>query len=175
MQLKGLRHETLDTLLAERARGGAFRSFADLRARVALRSSDAELLVKAGALDSIADGRTRPELLWELCLDGRATEPAPELFAAPPVAAPRAPGYDRATVLRHEAETLGFLLSAPRSSVRARCAGACHRGPRSGPPRGRRVRTSVGMNRKLVQTMTRSRWSSSPRGHDRDLRRHALS
>ena len=112
MQLKGLRQESLDALLAERARGGAFRSLADLRARVALRASDVELLVKAGAIDSIADGRTRPELLWELCLDGRATESAPELFAAPPVAAPRTPAYDRQTVLRHEVETLGFLLSA---------------------------------------------------------------
>src|SRR6266850_687039 len=112
MQLKGLRQESLDALLAERARGGAFRSLADLRARVALRASDVELLVKAGAIDSIADGRTRPELLWELCLDGRATQPAPELFAAPPVAAPRTPAYDRQTVLRHEVETLGFLLSA---------------------------------------------------------------
>ncbi len=120
MQLKGLRHETLDALLAERARGGPFCSFADLRGRVALRPSDAELLVKAGALDSVARGRTRPELLWELYIDGRggtgsgATAPgrALELFEAGPAAAPRAPAYDRATVLRHEVETLGFLLSA---------------------------------------------------------------
>jgi error-prone DNA polymerase len=113
MQLKGLRAESLEALLAERARGGPFASFAELRARVALPSSDLELLVKSGALDSIAGGRSRPELLWELYLDGHARKAQPlELFASEPVAAPRTPDYDRATVLRHEVETLGFLLSA---------------------------------------------------------------
>jgi error-prone DNA polymerase len=126
MQLKGLHADSTEALLAARAEGGPFRSFADLRARVALRPSDAELLVKAGALDSIAGGRTRPELLWELYLEGaRGTANAGagkrgaeretgalELFARPPVAAPRAAGYDRGTLLRHEVETLGFLLSA---------------------------------------------------------------
>ena len=34
-----------------------------------------------------------------------------DLFIAPPVETPRAPAYDRATTLRHEVETLGFLLS----------------------------------------------------------------
>ncbi|MGH7680595.1 MAG: DNA polymerase III subunit alpha, partial [Candidatus Eiseniibacteriota bacterium] len=128
MQLKGLHAETLDTLLAERVRGGAFQSFADLRARVALRPSDAELLVKSGALDSIAGSRTRPELLWELYLDDRASPRndrnskhgandvrsgvALDLFAPPRIDAPDAPAYDRATLQRHEVETLGFLLSA---------------------------------------------------------------
>jgi error-prone DNA polymerase len=155
MQLKGLRREALDALLAERTRAGAFRSFADLRARVALRTSDAELLVKAGALDSIAGGRTRPELLWELCLDGRATEPAPELFEAPPVAAPRAPAYDRATVLRHEVETLGFLLSAHplepyERALRGRGVIAARDLDRHA---GRRVRIlGWHVNSKLVQT-----------------------
>jgi error-prone DNA polymerase len=112
MQLKGLHAETVEAILAERARAGAFRSFADLRARVALRPSDAELLVKAGALDSIAAGRTRPELLWELYLDGLRVPVAPDLFAPQSAVAPSAPAYDRATVHRHEVETLGFLLSA---------------------------------------------------------------
>lgn len=112
MQLKGLHAETVEAILAERARAGAFRSFTGLRARVALRPSDAELLVKAGALDSIAAGRTRPELLWEFYLDGSRTPAAPDLFAPQTAPAPSAPAYDRATVQRHEVETLGFLLSA---------------------------------------------------------------
>ena len=155
MQLKGLRRETLDALLAERARAGPFRSFTDLRGRVALRTSDAELLAKAGALDSIAGGRTRPELLWELCLDGRAAEPAPELFQAPPIAAPRAPAYDRETVLRHEVETLGFLLSAHplepyERALRGRGVIAARDLDRHA---GRRVRIlGWHVNSKLVQT-----------------------
>ncbi len=132
MQLKGLHAEALEALLVQRARGGPFRSFADLRARVSLHPSDAELLVKAGAVDSIAEGQTRSELLWELYLDGQdaaergaAAKAAAggsrkaqdrgtplELFRTGPVVAPRAPAYDRATMLRHEVETLGFLLSA---------------------------------------------------------------
>src|SRR5437867_3371646 len=129
MQVKGLNEAALASLLAERARGGPFESLADLLARSPLHSSDVELLVKAGACDSIAGGRTRPELLWELYLArgngdgegpagrggpaGRADRAAAlELFAPPPIASPRAPAYDRATVLRHEVETLGFLLSA---------------------------------------------------------------
>jgi error-prone DNA polymerase len=128
MQVKGLHEEALERLLAERAGGGPFASFDELRRRVPLHPSDAELLVKAGACDSIAGRHTRPELLWELYLDsgGGAPSgfiPAPptgsaradatlDLFPPPPVAAPRAPAYDDATMLRHEVETLGFLWSA---------------------------------------------------------------
>ncbi len=114
MQLKGLHEDAAQALVEERARGGAFASFADLRRRVALHPSDAALLVKGGACDSIARGRTRAELLWQLRLDlaaPRATGTL-DLFAPQPIAAPRARAYDRDTMLRHEVETLGFLLSA---------------------------------------------------------------
>jgi len=145
MQLKGLRAETLDALLEERRRGGAFESFAGLRRRVAIPQSDAELLVKSGACDAMAGPRSRAELLWELYLDGRgdagvapsgrwprprsaraseapsgstpASPPQPDftttldLFPPPPIETPSAPSYDRQTMLRHEIETLGFLLS----------------------------------------------------------------
>jgi error-prone DNA polymerase len=113
MQLKGLHAESLEAVLAERRRSGPFASFAELRARVKLPPSDLELLVKSGSLDSVAGGRSRPELLWELYLDGQAHRSQTlDLFAPEPVAAPPTPGYDRATMLRHEVETLGFLLSA---------------------------------------------------------------
>ncbi|HEU5311883.1 MAG TPA: DNA polymerase III subunit alpha, partial [Candidatus Eisenbacteria bacterium] len=113
MQLKGLRAQALEALVAERTRGGPFASWEDLRRRVRLHVSDAELLVKSGACDSIASGRTRPQLLWELYLDeGRAgPSGALDLFTPPSVEPPPAPAYDRETVLRHETETLGFLLS----------------------------------------------------------------
>jgi len=121
MQLKGLHAETLEALVAERARGGAYASWEDLRRRVRLRTSDAELLVKSGACDSIARGRTRPELLWELYLDAgapggsaapRSGPVALDLFTPPSLEPPPAPAHDRESVLRHETETLGFLLSA---------------------------------------------------------------
>lgn len=120
MQLKGLREDATAALLAERKRGGPFVSFSDLRRRAALHPSDAELLVKAGSCDSIARGRTRAELLWQLHLDVAAPRGARapratgtlDLFAPQPFATPRARAYDRETMLRHEVETLGFLLSA---------------------------------------------------------------
>jgi error-prone DNA polymerase len=70
MQLKGLHEDTLEALLEERTRNGPFASFTDLRRRTGVPPSDAELLVKSGACDTIASGRTRAELLWELYLDG---------------------------------------------------------------------------------------------------------
>ena len=38
--------------------------------------------------------------------------PSLELFPPPAIETPQAPAYDRATMLRHEVETLGFLVSA---------------------------------------------------------------
>jgi len=121
MQVKGLHEEAMEAVVAERARGGPYASWEDLRRRVALAEGDAELLVKAGACDSVAAGRTRAELLWSLYLEeggrpevrgiGHAGGEM-DLFPAVAVAAPEAPAYDRATMLRHEVETLGFLLSA---------------------------------------------------------------
>jgi error-prone DNA polymerase len=113
MQLKGLHEEAVATLLAERQRGGPFASFAELRRRVALHPSDAELLVKGGACDSIARGRTRAELLWEVYVETALPRPTAtmDLFAPAPIVTPRAAAYDRETMLRHEVETLGFLLS----------------------------------------------------------------
>jgi error-prone DNA polymerase len=66
MQLKGIRMAALEALLDERGRAGPFRSLEDLLRRVAIDPSDARILIKAGCLDSIAQGRSRPELLWQL-------------------------------------------------------------------------------------------------------------
>jgi len=113
MQVKGLHQDAIEALLAERARGGRFTSFAELTRRAALHPKDVELLVKAGACDSISRGRTRAELLWQLHLAVAPPRSGAtlDLFAPPPASAPRARAYDRETLLRHEIETLGFLLS----------------------------------------------------------------
>jgi DNA-directed DNA polymerase III PolC len=114
MQVKGLHVDAIAALIHERERRGPFASFDDLHRRARLNPSDLERLVKSGACDSIAAGRPRSELLWELYLD-EAAPPATgtdDLFAPPPPRAPRAARYDRATMLRHEIESLGFLVSA---------------------------------------------------------------
>ena len=115
MQVKGLRAEATQALLEARERGGAFASFDDLRRRARLHVADLERLVKSGACDSIAGDRTRAELLWEVYLEEAASVAATgtdDLFAPPPPTVPQAAPYPRATMLRHEIETLGFLVSA---------------------------------------------------------------
>lgn len=69
-QIKGLGQGTLDRLLGERARGGAFVSLPDLLERARPERDEAEHLIRAGACDAF--DRTRPELLWRLHL---LTEP----------------------------------------------------------------------------------------------------
>src|SRR6185295_3011233 len=112
MQVKGLRAEAIAALVQARDREGRFRSFDDLRRRTRLRVADLERLVKSGACDSLSRGRTRAEMLWEAYVDesaGCATG-AGDLFAPPPPTVPRAERYDRETMLRHEIESLGFLV-----------------------------------------------------------------
>ena len=66
MQLKGVQEASLEALLEERARGGPFGSLEEILGRVDLDPADLRVLIKAGCLDSIARGRSRPEMLWEL-------------------------------------------------------------------------------------------------------------
>jgi DNA-directed DNA polymerase III PolC len=95
-----------------------FASLPDLRARTALRPDDLRLLIKVGACDSIAEGKTRPEMLWEIDgetggqADGRSglasTRPAgclSVLSARPPV---RLSAYTDERRRREEFELLGF-------------------------------------------------------------------
>lgn len=65
-QVKGLGQSTLDRLLGERARGGAFVSLPDLLERAQPERDEAEHLIRVGACDAF--DRTRPELLWRLHL-----------------------------------------------------------------------------------------------------------
>jgi error-prone DNA polymerase len=66
MQLKGVGEASLAALLEDRARRGPFGSLEEILARVDMDPSDLRVLIKAGCLDAIAQGRSRPELLWGL-------------------------------------------------------------------------------------------------------------
>jgi error-prone DNA polymerase len=73
--IKGLSADAVERI------GGAarpFTSFEDFRTRTGLRHDDLRLLVKVGALDSIAGGMTRPMLLWAIDAEASAHEKAPE-------------------------------------------------------------------------------------------------
>ncbi len=131
MQVQGLKGASREAVLEAR-RAGPFRSFEDFLSRVDCDPADVRLLVRSGAFDSIAGGRTRPELMWrwtawnasrgpERSRRGRAGWPAPaagergtaSLFPEGPC--PMVPGgigdYDPRKVLADEVETLGFLIS----------------------------------------------------------------
>lgn len=65
VEIAGLRKETAERIVQER-RKGLFRSVEDFARRVELFGEDEEALVSVGALDSIAEGMSRPEQLWVL-------------------------------------------------------------------------------------------------------------
>jgi error-prone DNA polymerase len=115
MQLKGLQESALEAILKERSRNH-FLSFEDFLGRMEIDLADVKILIKAGAMDGIAGGATRPEMIWkalawhETRAAGRPV--ARSLFQdMPSVVPPRVPSYSARTVLDHELETLDFLIS----------------------------------------------------------------
>jgi error-prone DNA polymerase len=63
--VQGLRRETIRALLAVRRMAGPFRDLRDLLERVAVSRAEITTLIQVGALDRLAGGCTRPELLWQ--------------------------------------------------------------------------------------------------------------
>jgi error-prone DNA polymerase len=114
--VKGLSAEGAERILA--ARGcGAFRSLFDLRHRTGLATDDLRALVKVGALDPIADGWTRPMMLW--MIDAGQRQQSAERAASAngggdwfdhlPPAIPVLKQYSPERRRREEYATLGFL------------------------------------------------------------------
>jgi DNA-directed DNA polymerase III PolC len=60
--IKGLRAEAMERVVG----GRPYASLPDCRDRTGLAAADLRILIKAGALDSIANGMTRPMMLWEV-------------------------------------------------------------------------------------------------------------
>jgi len=147
MQLAGLKGKALDAVLAERARGGPFRSFDEFLRRVrTFGPSDARILIKAGCFDSVSGERSRAELLWRMVAGAagpwgwkhpkrsslnsaeektKQTELA--LFEDEAMVIPKLGHYDFRTMLLHEVEVLGFPLSVhPLDLYRDCLAGLNH-------------------------------------------------
>jgi len=79
MQVRGLRVETIVSIVRAREEGGVFRSLEDFLRRVPVERDEIEALIKCGALDDVGDsardpsgepaqgaarGISRPEMLW---------------------------------------------------------------------------------------------------------------
>ncbi len=96
MQVKGLRLETILTIVRTREESGAFRSLEDFLRRVPIERDEIEALIKCGAFDEVGNemrAATRPEMRWRWnLLQGKKQRESPRLrsgFAgSPPPSAP---------------------------------------------------------------------------------------
>ncbi|HTR98787.1 MAG TPA: DNA polymerase III subunit alpha, partial [Bacteroidota bacterium] len=138
MALKSLSAAGLAALMAERERGGPYRSLEELRQRTGLTPGDLRILVQAGACDGVAGGMTRPQMMWMVDsakappLRNRRggayglalSSPTPDrergsggevlrlpLGASPVEALPPLAEYDADRQLRDEYAVLGYLAS----------------------------------------------------------------
>ena len=133
--VKGLSADGVKRVLA--ARGGSpFTSIFDFRVRTGITPSDLRLLIKVGALDSIAGGWTRPMMLWLVDSAGQrdsgaagqsggyestschpersegAGTPFGDWFEHLPPAVPTLKQYSPERRRREEYATLGFMTDA---------------------------------------------------------------
>jgi error-prone DNA polymerase len=122
MQLKALSQDAKEAIIQERSKRGPFVSLADFLGRTGshIHLQDVKILIKAGCFDRIARGVTRPDLMWQALrfFDQKEEDKAPGLFdgVQTPVPLNRGPTtsrghYAKNLMLKHEMETLGFLLS----------------------------------------------------------------
>jgi len=121
MQIKGLSSEASEAIIDERKKNGPFASIEDFLDRTGrnVRLQDARILIKTGCFDSISGVFKRPGLVWKALrfFEDREEIKSPGLFdyTGRPVPAARPVSYQGSypgkIMLRHESETLGFLLS----------------------------------------------------------------
>ena len=115
MQLKGLRETALEAILEERKKR-PFSSLEDFLCRVDIDPADVKILIKAGAMDSISGGATRPEMIWKALAWNEVRAARRPVMRSlfqdmPAVVPPQVPQYSARTILEHELETLDFLIS----------------------------------------------------------------
>ncbi|MFQ5749465.1 MAG: DNA polymerase III subunit alpha, partial [Planctomycetota bacterium] len=116
-QVNGLGAAVRARILEARRRAGPFQGLEDFGERVRPAPSEWEALVRAGALDGLPDGMTRPERMRAAALwahsfrgPGRGARLFPDgAVRRPP---PPAAEYSPRRRLAQEAEALGFLVSA---------------------------------------------------------------
>jgi error-prone DNA polymerase len=132
MALKGFSATGLAALVAGRQRDGPYRSVTDLRQRAGLAPGDLRVLVQAGACDCLAQGRTRPQLMWQVDADPRRGVGAQggfDLEDAGATALPPLPEYDADRQLRDEYAVLGYLASCHPMALVADTVRAVHAVP----------------------------------------------
>ena len=127
MQLKELGQEAKEAIIHERSKNGPFLSLENFLKRTGRHGhlQDVRILIKAGCFDAIAQGESRPTLMWQAlrffddadprpCLSLFESEirPSPALSKKGGAGGDSTPGhYPEHIMLKHEVDTLGFLLS----------------------------------------------------------------
>jgi error-prone DNA polymerase len=101
MQVKTIPKALGVKIMAERTRGGPYRSFHDFLQRVKPDLAHTRALVRAGCCDSVSGELTRPALLWRLY--------AGLEFESGPLPVPD--DYPASQKRAHEIESFGFLAS----------------------------------------------------------------
>lgn len=115
IEVRNLAQNTVQAFLQAR-RERPFRNLADLCRRTGMSYADAEVLIRAGACDSL--GQSRPAMLWELKTLLRAgptvdptAESLPNLDMYGGLPSPRVPNHSRKKQADLEWTTLGLTLS----------------------------------------------------------------
>jgi error-prone DNA polymerase len=117
MQLKALSQEGQESIIYERSKNGPFTNVEDFLLRIGchLHLQDVRILIKSGCFDSIANGLTRPSLMWQALRfygGDYQEENSPPLLFAPAFQLPiKQPPYPKQLTLRHELDILGISLS----------------------------------------------------------------
>lgn len=121
MRLKELTQEAREAIVEERAKKGPFASLMDFLRRTApnVHFKDTRSLIKAGCFDSIASGRTRPDLIWQALRffgkKARGNMPLQGSIFSRPSSHPKpSPGclyQDRRKMAKYEMEIFGFPVS----------------------------------------------------------------
>jgi DNA polymerase III alpha subunit len=108
--VKGLSTDAVERVLSQRG-SRPFTSIFDLRTRTGIAPSDLRLLIKVGALDSIAHEWTRPMMLWLVDSAGQR-DCGPDWFDHLPPAVPILREYTADRRRREEYDILGFMTDA---------------------------------------------------------------
>jgi error-prone DNA polymerase len=90
--VKGVREEEMESLVAERDRGGPYRGIADLASRSGAGRDGLERLAWAGALDELASSRRRA--LWEVGVAATGVRHGEGTQMALPLGTPEAPALE---------------------------------------------------------------------------------
>lgn len=114
MQIKGLKRQTSEAVVAERKEGGAFHSLEDFLQRVPITLEEAKRMILAGCFDDLEPDSNRPSLNWRalywFALHQRQSEDLfPDYIRREDL--PKMEPYSLNTRLKLERKLFGFPLS----------------------------------------------------------------